>query len=54
MCEEDLCPLPQHVFMTQYFGVGKTVTLYQFVRFEVPIVVILNCAVFYDVTLQSY
>jgi hypothetical protein len=46
MCEEDLCPLPQHIFMAQYFGVGKTVTLSQFVRFEVPMAVILNSAVF--------
>ena len=54
MCEEDLCPLPQYMFMAQYFGVGKTVTLSQFVRLEAPMVVILNSAVFYDVTLQSY
>jgi len=37
---------PPAQFMAQYFGVGKTVTLSQFVRSEVPMAVILNRAVF--------
>jgi len=41
ICEEDLCPLPQLIFLAQYFGVGKTVILSHFVRFEVPMAVIL-------------
>lgn len=49
--EEDLCPLPLCIFMAQYFGTGRTVTVSQFVRFEVPMAMTLNSAVFWDVTL---
>jgi hypothetical protein len=46
MCEEGLCPLLVHIFMARYFCTGRTVPVSRFVRFDVPIAVTLNSAVF--------